>query len=128
MWNLALNVLAVGAEDARQFDLFVVDRKLVTFAQQQLDQRNGRAFAQVVCASLEAQAENADLLLTSLRDQLGGTFDLQAIADQQRIEQRRFQVERTRLVGQRAYILWQTRTAEGEAGLQVVRRQVQFRI
>ena len=87
-----------------------------------------RALAQVVGAGLEGQAQHADARPAELQDLVHRVIDVRAVADQQAGQHRHLEIVLLRDVRQRAQILRQARAAEGEAGLQVRRRDVQARI
>ena len=53
-------------------------------------------------------------------------LDLQLVAAEDRLDHRHLEVDFLRAVLQRAHVLRQARAAEREAGLQVIRRQVQL--
>ncbi len=125
MGDLRLDVVFVGAVDPGVLDVLVVDVQLVALADQALGQFHQRAFAQVVGAGLEAQAEQGDLALVVGFDQLEGVLHLRLVAEHQRIEQGCSHVEAGGAVGEGAHVLGQARTAEGKAWAHVVLGQVQ---
>ena len=81
--DAVVDVVAVGAEQARDGHVPVVDQQLVALADQPLDERDHRALAQVVGAGLERQPEHADPALARLLDQRrNAAVDLQLVRGQ----------------------------------------------
>src|SRR2546426_1165320 len=126
MWNLFLDVFLVRADQFREKHILVVDAELASLAEQLLGEDDDRALAQVVGARLEAETEQADLLLARFHDLVERLLDLQLVARQNLRDDRQLDVHFLRAVLQRADILWEARAAECEARLQVVGREVQL--
>src|SRR6185295_5786258 len=93
---------------------------------QPLGELDHRALAQVVGAGLEAEAEDADLPVALLHHRLNSTLDLQLVRWKDCGEDGQRDVNALRLVQKGAQVLRQARAAEGEAGLEVVRREVEL--
>ena len=126
MRNVVENVIAIRPVDARQADVPVIDAQIKPLADQALGQLHHRALAQIIRSCLEAEAEHADLLAASFDHGPHPALDLQLVARQDRREDGKRNVERFRLVQQRAQILGQARAAERKAGLQVIRREIEL--
>src|SRR5262249_47789613 len=75
-----------------------------------------------------AEAEDADLLAVLLRHGADPALDLLAVARQDRVEDRQGEVQRLRLVRERANVLGKARAPEGEAGLEVVGGEIELRV
>src|SRR4030095_5867862 len=84
--------------------------------------------AQVVGAGLEAEPEYPNSLLAGFNDLVQCVADLQLIASEYRVDERHVQVHFARAVLQRTDVLGKARTAEREARLEVVRRDIQLLI
>src|SRR6185295_5615570 len=102
MRNLLLDVLLVRADEPRQRDVPVVDLELQSFAEQRFREDDDRAFAEVVGARLETEAEHTNLLLPGLHHLIEGALNLQLVARQNRLNQRQLDVELPGPVLQRA--------------------------
>ncbi|MNK93178.1 hypothetical protein D3C87_1133270 [compost metagenome] len=111
--------------NAGVLDVAVVDAQVVTLADQHFRQVNQRAFAQVVGAGLEAQAQQGDFAFVVAGNDVEGVLHLGLVTAHQRVEQRRFHVQGTGAVGQGTHVFWQARAAEGEAWAHVVLGQVE---
>src|SRR5690606_1129461 len=74
--NMRLDVFFVGPENPRVIDVSVKNLQIKTTPDQSFGQFHQRAFAQVVGASLECQAEQADLATASAGDHLVGACHL----------------------------------------------------
>src|SRR5687768_16988757 len=98
----------------------------MALANQDLDQLRDRALPQIIGAWLEAQSKHGNLLLAGLLDQPVRLLDLVGVAFQNRPQYRRLQIQFLRLVEQSPQVLRQTRPAEGETGLQIGRRDIEF--
>src|SRR5690606_10590829 len=119
MRNMSKDVIAIRADQLRQADVAVVDRDLVSLADEPLDQSDQRTFAQIVRARLEAQPQHPDAAPAVPLQQLESSGDLQLVARKNRREHRRLEIVRASVVRQRSHVLRQTRSAERETGLQV---------
>src|SRR5690242_13180346 len=64
----AKQIIAIGADELGEADVPIEDADVIALADQALDQFQNRAFAQIVGASLEAHAENADRPFAGLSD------------------------------------------------------------
>lgn len=124
--NLRLDVVLVGAVYAGVLDVAVVDAQVETLADEHFRQFHLWAFAQVIGTGLEAQAEQGDLARLLAGDDVEGLLHLGSVAAHQRADQRGFHVQAAGAVVQRAYVLGQAGTTEGEAGLHVVLGEVQL--
>ncbi len=110
----------------RQAHVAVVDAQLVALADQPLGELDHRALAQVIGAGLEGEAEQADALAALVDHRLHAALELARVARQDRAEDRQRDVERFRLVEQRAQVLGQAGAAERKTRLQVGRRQIEL--
>src|SRR5215212_11792981 len=112
MWDLVLDVLAVRADETGERDVLVVDLQLVALPEQGLCQDDDRALAQIIGAGLEAEAEQPDALVAALHDQVDGVLDLQAVAAEDRFDDRHVDVYLLRTILQGPHVLRQARAAE----------------
>ena len=76
--------------------------------------------------ALKAQSQHPDLAGPGVGHQLEGPVELLGVARQDRVEHRQVQIQGAALVAQRPDVLRQAGAAEGEAGAQVDRGQVQL--
>ena len=76
MGQVLLDVLPVGAGEARQVDRGVVDAEVVPLADQTLGQLDERALAKLVGAGLEGEAEQPDPPASVRRQQLVGAAEM----------------------------------------------------
>ena len=103
----------------RTVPAFSISDTLVDQAGRKRDQW---AFAEVVGAGLEADADEADLFLAGGLDHGFRTGDLRVIRRQNRVQYVGFRARAAGEIPQRAYVLRQAGTAEGEAGAHEIRR------
>src|SRR3989442_84592 len=73
--DLVLDVFLVGADQARERHVLVVDAQRESFAQKRFSQNHDRALAKVVCPGLETESQQADLgLPVSSTCNAGGVY------------------------------------------------------
>ena len=97
---------------ARVFDVAVEDAQLVALADEHLGQLHQRAFAQIVGAGLERQAEQADLAGVVAGDEIerpAPGWSCCASTNRHRV----LDVQLAGAIGEGAYILGQAGAAEG---------------
>ena len=127
--NRFLDVALVGADQPGQADLRIVDGQSQSLADQPLGQRDERALAQVVGARLEAQPEQADRASPVRQDRAPPRVRCAtALLGRIALSTGASTSCSSRQIGQRPQILRQARSAEGEARLQVGRRDVEARV
>src|SRR5206468_12167872 len=119
-----LNVQFVGSMKTSKRYVLIVNGNFVPFAYHHLDERNDRAFPQVIRARLETQTKNSDSLLSRISDKALRFVDLLAIAGKNCPQERRFEIEFLRFVQQSPELLRQTGTSERRTRLQISRRNV----
>ena len=107
MGNLPVDVLLVGANQAGEGDILVVDAKLVAFAKERFRQDDNRALAQIVGARLEAESEEADPLLAAVDDLFERMLDLKLVAAEDLLNHRHLEVHFLRTILKRADIFRQ---------------------
>src|SRR5262249_1297891 len=76
MRDFLVDIFAVGADQARDIDIAVEDRELITLADQSFGQEHQRRFTQIVGARLEGEAEERDLAPAAPGDQVKGALDM----------------------------------------------------
>ena len=76
--------------------------------------------------ALKARPEHPDLARAGVGDQLERPVELLGVAGQDRVQHRQVEVQAAALVAQRPHVLGQAGAAEGEAGAQVDRGQVEL--
>src|SRR3954469_5326439 len=126
MGDLLDDVVLVGADQLGHRDVLVVDLQRHAFPEQGFRENDDRALAQIVGAGLEAEPEQADLLLAGVEDLLERLLNLRLVARQDLRDQRQLDVDLLGPILQRAHVLRQARSAERKPRLQVIRRQVQL--
>lgn len=114
--DLRLDVFLVGPVDTRVFDVAVEDAQLVALADEHLGQLHQRAFAQIVGAGLERQAEQADLAGVVAGDEIEGLLHLVGVAAHQRTEHRVLDVQLAGAIGEGAYILGRQEPPKAKPG------------
>ena len=128
MRHVLLDEALVGPQQPRQVHLGVVHAQLVAFADEHLSQRDERAFAQIVGAGLEAQADEADLALASGHHLVESQVEVRLVAGQDGIQHGQLHVALLGQVRRGAQVLGQAAAAEGEAGLEVSLADVELRV
>ena len=123
-----VDVGAVAPDQAAERDVRIADPQRQPFADQRLGQRHERAFAQVVAAALEAQAEQRDAALAALEHDVHDAGDVRVVAGDDTPEERRREVSILGDVVERAQILRQARAAEAEAGREIPLRDVEVAV
>jgi len=126
VWNLSFDVFLVGAEQSSRLDIAVINRELQSLAEQGLDHCHDRTLSQIVSAGLETQTEHSDVPASGLQHHIDCSLDLQAVAYQNRTEQRSLDIKFLRFVVDRPKVLRKTRASESETWLQIIRRQVEL--
>src|SRR3954470_7163620 len=126
MRNLLVDVRPVRADQPRQRHVPVVDAQLVALSEQRFGQDDHRRLAEIVRACLEAEAEQPDLLLARVDDAIDRVLHLKLVAVQHRVDHRHLEIDFLGAVLQRAHVLGQARSAEREARLEVIGRQIQL--
>src|SRR6266545_2605701 len=108
MWDLALDVLLVGADQPSERYRIVVDAKVKSLADKRFSQHHQRTLAQVVGAGLETDAEHSNSTPSQPNDHVDSTLDLMPIARQNGTHHREFNIRLARPIEQRAKVLRQT--------------------
>ena len=126
--NGLFDVAAVRAHEARELHVGIVDLEVESLAQEALGEDDERALAQVVGAGLERESGHADGAPAAREHHLHGALDVLAIAGQDRLQHRQFDVPVLGEIEQRLQILWQAGAAKGEARAQVGGRDVETRV
>src|SRR5215831_13562930 len=124
MRDFALDEIAVGPEQPGHFDVPIVDGELEPLSNQSLDKSDHRAFPEVIGTSLEAHSENTDAFTTGLQNEFHRLIQLASIADEDRIEKRRIEVQLFGLVGYGPEVFWQAGSSERKPGHHVGWRNV----
>ncbi len=126
--DLLVDVPAVRADQAGERHVAVVDLEVVALAQQRFGEDDHRAFTQVVGARLEAEAKQPDTLAAGLDHLVDRPLHVHVVAVEDRLDDRQVHVQFLGAVLKSAHVLGKAGPAEREAWLQVVRREIEFRV
>ena len=89
--------IPVGANQAGDIHIFVVDAKVIAFAYEPLDDLNYRALPQIVGAGFEAEAQYPNLLVSAFHNELQAPIHLHFVAGQDGGEDGQLQIIGLRL-------------------------------
>src|ERR1700685_1823198 len=76
----------------------------------------------------ETQAQKSERASLVSLQQRGDAFHLLLVAYENGVEKRRLHIHAASMIGQCAQVFWQARSAKREARLQVIGREVEFRV
>src|SRR5207248_10526861 len=123
--NCVQDECAVRAVNAVELNVRIVYPEIAAFADQMLEQRNHRTFAEVIGILLEREANDSDTVDVEVEHGLNGSAQMRFVAGQGRFEQGKLQIKARGAIIQGAQILGQAGAAECESGLQICRRNIE---
>lgn len=126
--HAGLDLLLVGADEAGEVDLRIVDADGMTAADERLRRGHERAATEVVCVRLEGETDEADAALAALFDELHELLLVRLVRGLGVFEQWEVHALLAGKRTQRGDILWQAGATERRAGAHVVAGDVQPRV